>query len=145
MRPLTPALTLHLLTELPASLSFLLAPTAQLPSASPDARLILRNFGGLLMATNLLCVVLLFHHQNPTATIRGGCDDDDRLIALLCGCLGTYHLWPCYRAYARLKGGKGSGMRGEKAVLGGPAVHLVVHVVCLGAMVGGAGWVLIRG
>ncbi|KAH6617021.1 hypothetical protein F5144DRAFT_633316 [Chaetomium tenue] len=125
MPPLKAALTLHLLTETPASLSFLLTPQAQLPGASPEARLILRNFGGLLLATNLACLALLG---------GGRITDDagDRATALFCAGLGTYHVWPIYRAWVRM-GGKGEGRK----VLGGPVVHFGVHVVCLVALVGG--------
>lgn len=140
------ALTLHLLTETPAALSFLIAPAAQLPGATPEAKLILRNLGGLLAATNLACVALLAHWAALP----------ERLSALLCASLGTYHVWPAYRAWARLRmaaaddagrgdEGKGKGrVEKEKKVLGGPVVHLVVHVLCLGALWGGAAAVLMR-
>ncbi|KAK3332115.1 hypothetical protein B0T19DRAFT_95108 [Cercophora scortea] len=117
---------LHLLVELPASLSFLLHPTSQLPGASPSARLILRNLGGLLLSTNLLCLVFLARPAGHDATAG--------LVAL---CLGSYHVWPIYRAYARLRYGVGEqGGGGGKVLFGGPAVHLVAHVVCLVALVG---------
>ncbi|KAK4044270.1 hypothetical protein C8A01DRAFT_42939 [Parachaetomium inaequale] len=124
MAPLKPALLLHLLIETPASLSFLLAPYKQLPGASPEAKLILRNFGGLLLSTNLVCLALLF--RKPV---------DNQLMAMLCACLGTYHVWPIYRAWARMGAHDVGGKVGEK-VLGGPVVHFVVHVVCLGALLG---------
>ncbi|KAK3292542.1 uncharacterized protein B0H64DRAFT_230596 [Chaetomium fimeti] len=127
MPPLKAALTLHLLIETPASLSFLLTPQAQLPGASPDARLILRNLGGLLLATNLACLALL-------GGGRIADDDGDRVTALFCAGLGTYHVWPTYRAWVRM--GMGGGLQGKR-VLGGPVVHFVVHVACLVAMVGG--------
>jgi hypothetical protein len=138
MTPLKQALTLHLLTEIPASLSFLLAPHTQLPGATPEAKLILRNFGGLLMATNLVCLALL---TQPAAAAA-----HDELTAQLCLCLGTYHVWPIYRAWSRMKWQRqGGGGKEEKKVLGGPVVHFVVHVVCLVAMLGSGGMVLLRG
>jgi hypothetical protein len=137
---LKPALTLHLLTETPASLSFLLAPHAQLPGASPDAVLILRNLGGLLLATNLACLVLLLAGSSSSSSSGAV---PEQTMALLCVCLGTYHVWPIYRAWVRM--GRGVVGGGEKVVLGGPGVQFVVHVVCLGALVGGGGWVLAAG
>ncbi|KAK3303281.1 uncharacterized protein B0T15DRAFT_269735 [Chaetomium strumarium] len=132
---LKPALLLHLIIETPASLSFLLAPTAQLPGASPEARLILRNFGGLHLATNLLCLVFLL--RKPTAAGNDG-GDMEQLTAMSCVCLATYHVWPLYRAWARMTGYGGINVgRKQKKVLGGPAVHLVVHVACLAALLGG--------
>jgi hypothetical protein len=88
---LKPALTLHLLTETPASLSFLLAPHAQLPGASPDAVLILRNLGGLLLATNLACLVLLLAGSSSSSSSGAV---PEQTLALLWVCLGTYHVWP---------------------------------------------------
>ncbi|KAK4189391.1 hypothetical protein QBC35DRAFT_493543 [Podospora australis] len=153
-------LILHLLIETPASLSFLLKPHSQLPGASPEAVLILRNFGGLLLSTNILTLLFLY---------RGtGKEEDDGLTALVEICLGTYHFWPIHRAWRRMNGsrlssakreerkerentnGKGNGYNGwsqngngkrmekkeEKAPLGGPKVHFVVHVVCLVALLG---------
>ncbi|SPQ26846.1 01d33597-6a5b-45c8-b569-b2880772225a [Thermothielavioides terrestris] len=132
---LKPALTLHLLIETPAALSFLLFPAAQLPAAASgsgssvaadDARLVLRNLGGALLATDLLCLVLLL--ARPAATAH-----DQPLAAQVCLCLGTYHVWPIHRAWVRMRRrrvGKRSGGGGgeeEKKVLGGPPVHFVVH------------------
>ncbi|KAK4100534.1 hypothetical protein N658DRAFT_516604 [Parathielavia hyrcaniae] len=150
--PLKQALTLHLLTELPASLSFLLAPHAQLPNAGPEATLILRNLGGLLMATNLVCFVLLL--DGGGAATGSTADATDRLTARLCLCLGTYHVWPMVRAWTRMRrgrlhGGSGGGSgreekKEERKVLGGPVVHFVVHVLCLVAMIGSGGMALLR-
>lgn len=127
-------LLLHLLVETPASLSFLLAPRSQLRGASPEAVLILRNLGGLLLATNLVCLVLL----------SAGSDGDggsrySRLAASVCLCLATYHVWPAHRAYSRIARGVVGGKDGGRKVLGGPKVHLAVHLVCLAALLAG-GW-----
>ena len=140
MPPLKAALTLHLLTETPASLSFLLTPGTQLPGASPEARLILRNFGGLLLATNLACLALL-------GGGRVHDDGGDRVMALFCAGLGTYHVWPIYRAWVRMGGEKreGDGSPRGKKVLGGPVVHFGVHVVCLVALEGGGVVGLLQG
>ncbi|KAK3994571.1 hypothetical protein QBC44DRAFT_261741 [Cladorrhinum sp. PSN332] len=130
-------LVIHLLAEIPASLSFLLAPRAQLPSASQDAVLILRNFGGLLMSTNLLAVVFLFRG-------RGGGGDDGNLAGWVLLCLGSYHFWPVWRAWDRMnrlertnKDDGGREKKEQKKVLGGPVVHFGVHLVCLVVLAGG--------
>ena len=124
-----PALTLHLLIETPASLTFLLTPSSQLPNASPEAKLILHNLGGLLLSTNLICLVLLFTADSNNEEVY-------RLTAWLCLCLGTYHFWPLRRAWVRMGMGMGGTKEGVK-VLGGPVVHFGVHLVCLGALIGG--------
>ncbi|KAK0628921.1 hypothetical protein B0T17DRAFT_170608 [Bombardia bombarda] len=124
-------LLLHLLIETPAALSFLLHPQAQLPGASDDAKLILRSYGGLLLSTNLVCLTLLLDGTTSTT-----------MAARITLCLGLYHAWPIYRAVSRIRryGRVASGPPKEKGavtVLGGPALHFVVHVVCLVALVGG--------
>ncbi|KAL2149353.1 hypothetical protein VTH82DRAFT_8701 [Thermothelomyces myriococcoides] len=132
------ALLLHLLVEIPASLSFLLAPHAQLPGASAEARLILRNLGGLLAATNLIVLVILL--SNPAEAVSAtaaAAAETYRLTAWLCLCLGTYHVWPIHRAWVRMKWSLSSShKKEEKKVLGGPAVHFMVHVLCLTALLG---------
>ena len=129
---LKPALTLHLLTETPASLTFLLTPHAQLPAASSDAVLILHNLGGLLFSTNLICLVLLFTTGSSSNTSKHN-EEVNRLTAMVCLCLGTYHFWPLRRAWVRMRQGTEEGKR----VLGGPVVHFGVHLVCLSALIGG--------
>ncbi|KAL1841866.1 hypothetical protein VTJ49DRAFT_6465 [Mycothermus thermophilus] len=139
------ALTLHLLIEFPASLSFLLQPRAQLPGATPEAVLVLRNLGGLLMATNLVCLVLL-HFLSKAATSDSS-PLVEHLTGMVCVALGTYHVWPAHRAWVRMrKRNRGEGVVGqsEKRILGGPVVHFWVHLVCLGAMMGSGGAVLMR-
>ncbi|KAK0672937.1 hypothetical protein QBC41DRAFT_343291 [Cercophora samala] len=124
-------LLLHLLTETPASISFLLFPQTQLPTADPNpaaALLILRNFGGLLLSTNLIALVFLLR---PAF---------DSLSALVTLSLASYHVWPIYRAYSRLllqqqrpnltKGKKQHDVN-RNLVLGGPIVHFWVHICCL--------------
>ncbi|KAK3381608.1 hypothetical protein B0H63DRAFT_209777 [Podospora didyma] len=118
----------HLAIETPAALSFIFKPSAQLASAAaatPEAVLILRSYGGLLLSTNLLCAVFL---------ARPGFDSATALVSL---CLGSYHVWPLSRAWVRLFGGMPM-QQGEKEqkVLGGPGVHLVVHLLGLVALVG---------
>ncbi|KAK4676990.1 hypothetical protein QC764_409245 [Podospora pseudoanserina] len=116
-------LLLHLLTETPASLSFLFFPHSQLPSASPQALLILQNYGGLLLSTNLITLIFL---------LRPNFDSLSALVALS---LGSYHIWPIYRACARLNLAQGK-RKNEEKILGGPVVHFWVHVFCLVSLVG---------
>ncbi|KAK8045383.1 hypothetical protein PG993_005407 [Apiospora rasikravindrae] len=49
----------HAIIETPAALSFILSPKKQLPECSPAAELILRQYGGLLLSSVLLSVVML--------------------------------------------------------------------------------------
>ncbi|KAK2075345.1 hypothetical protein P8C59_009477 [Phyllachora maydis] len=133
----TPALLLHILTETPAGLTFLLRPHAHLPgaaasssssSSSPSsparaAAPLLRSHGLLLLLVNVLCAHVLLAAPGGPATAR-----------FVTACLALYHLGPICRAAGRVAAGEGR----ETRVLGGPTVHLVVHVALLVAMLAAA-------
>lgn len=108
----------HILIETPAAFTFIFTPDKQLQDVSPAARLITQQYGGLLIASNLICLVIIF---------AAGWGDVERMIG---AALGFYHLWPCVRAWSRLRTIIPGDVHG-KAALGGPAVHLVVHVFLL--------------
>ncbi|KAI1342924.1 hypothetical protein F5Y15DRAFT_272000 [Xylariaceae sp. FL0016] len=113
---------LHAIIETAAAVSFIFNPEKQLPGCTPAARLILRQYGGLLLASSLVCVAVLLDETGSDSTTR-----------LLAFALGTYHLLPCYRAYTRLERDvQPNGRKApEKSHLGGPWVHLAVHLLCL--------------
>ncbi|KAK8085095.1 hypothetical protein PG997_006366 [Apiospora hydei] len=114
-----PAYLWHAIIETPAALSFILSPKKQLPDCSPAAELILRQYGGLLLSSVLLSVVMLVSPRGAR-----------RYNGLFAAALGSYHLWPAYRAYMRLT----SDVEGDIAapsILGGPAVHITAHLVAL--------------
>lgn len=109
---------LHAVIETAAALSFIFTPDRQLPGCNVAAKLILRQYGGLLLSTNLICLAIL---SEPGFS---------PLARLLAAALGTYHIWPCYRAYIRIYHDLGVSVE-KKPVLGGPQLHLMVHLVCL--------------
>ncbi|KAK1759653.1 hypothetical protein QBC47DRAFT_372686 [Echria macrotheca] len=113
-------LLLHTLTETPASLSFLLTPESQLPHATPEAVLILRSYGALLGSTSLLSLWFTFSSQtDPEST---------RIFSLA---MALYHLFPIYRAWARMSLLPRTPQTPKpKKVLGGPRVHFWVHIIC---------------
>ncbi|KAH8903471.1 hypothetical protein BR93DRAFT_187502 [Coniochaeta sp. PMI_546] len=115
MEPSKIPLLFHALLETAAALSFTLSPTTQLPAASEEARLILRSYGGLLLSSAVLCAGFV---------VRPGFDSATRLVA---GSMAVYHIFPIGRAYVRLTRGRAK----EGRVLGGPVVHLAVHVVAV--------------
>ena len=115
----------HLLIETAAAASFIFRPEQQLPDCSAAAKLILRQYGGLLLSTNLVCLVAIFHQQ-PSSCGTGA-------TRLLAAALGSYHAWPIHRALARLLYKVQVDGEGEGAALGGPVVHLVLHSLCLAA------------
>ncbi|KAK7756283.1 hypothetical protein SLS62_001509 [Diatrype stigma] len=131
---------LHAVVETAAALSFIFTPEKQLPACSPAARLILRQYGGLLLSSSAVCLaVLLLEPAEP-----GFGNSSSTTCRWIAAALGTYHVWPCYRAYARLRianvGGRGltspekeeENKTDSSSTLGGPVAHLAVHLICLG-------------
>jgi hypothetical protein len=119
------ALILHVLIEVPASLSFLLAAPKQLrdPRPSLEAVLVCQSYGGLLAATNVLCLLLLY--------CRGIAAFDDA-SAIIAASLAIYHVMPMRRAWVRIKAQRaGRGWLRQADVLGGPFVHFAVHALLL--------------
>ncbi|KAI0477457.1 hypothetical protein GGR56DRAFT_409955 [Xylariaceae sp. FL0804] len=114
------AFVAHGVVETAAAFSFILRPESQLSPCTPAARLILRQYGGLLLASSLVCLAVL---------LEPGFSDTARLLA---AALGTYHLWPTYRAYVRIRQQQHHAEhKAAVAVLGGPPVHFFVHALCL--------------
>ncbi|KAI0518010.1 hypothetical protein F5B22DRAFT_87702 [Xylaria bambusicola] len=118
MRSSDLAFVMHAAVETAAGISFIVHPERQLPGCTPAARLILRQYGALLLASSMVCLIVLSRPGCSTATTR-----------LMAAALGSYHAWPSFRAFTRLRNEKGNQ---ETSVLGGPSVHLMVHLVCLG-------------
>ncbi len=123
---------LHAAVETPAAATFLFAPSRQLspglfssPAAAAEVALVLQNLGGLLASSVLLSVMVAVWGtpQNMSPSLRGG----------LAMALAVYHVFPCRRAFLRQRRSIGThGPQGK--TLGGPAVHLAVHVVCFAAL-----------
>lgn len=119
LRLLHVAFGLHILIETPASLNFFLEPSEQLQlgTPSPAAEAVVRQYALLIFSSNLIALVFLLR---PV----------DKVSRQVACALGIYHIGPALRAISRL-------LRREPALgagLGGPAVHLVVHVLCLIAL-----------
>ncbi|TDZ25166.1 hypothetical protein Cob_v001978 [Colletotrichum orbiculare MAFF 240422] len=109
---------IHALMETAAALSFIFKPESQLPNPSVAAQLVAKNLGGLLLSTNMMCLIFITRPFDQTS----------RLVA---ASLAFWHLWPCNRAYVRLTQPAVDGKTdGQSKTLGGPAVHLGSHL-CL--------------
>ncbi|KAI1420006.1 hypothetical protein F5Y12DRAFT_166364 [Xylaria sp. FL1777] len=113
------AFVMHAAVETAAGISFIAHPEGQLPGCGPAAKLILRQYGGLLLASSMVCLVIIAGPDCGTTTTR-----------LMAAALGSYHVWPCYRASTRIRNETRDKLK-ETSVLGGPLVHLLVHLVCL--------------
>ncbi|KAJ2991239.1 hypothetical protein NUW58_g2589 [Xylaria curta] len=113
------AFAAHVAIETIPGISFIARPEAHLPGCTPAAALILRQYGGLLLASSFVCLTVIADSGLSTTTTQ-----------LLAASLGSYHAWPFYRALARIRSqGK------QSSELGGPWVHFLVHGVCLGLFV----------
>ena len=108
---------LHILIELPASLNFFIRPSTTLVTTQPYAHAVIRQYALLLMASNIIASIFLFKPQ-------------DAITYKVAGALALYHFGPLVRAGSRICGREESG-QGE---LGGPWLHLVVHIICAGAL-----------
>ncbi|KAL0934157.1 uncharacterized protein CTRU02_210956 [Colletotrichum truncatum] len=118
---------LHVIIETAAAASFIFKPASQLPNPSVAARLVLESFGGLLLTTNLICLIFVS---------RPEFDGTSRLVAIS---LAFWHVWPCRRAYVRLTNPAVDGKTSDQAkTLGGPAAHLAVHFALFSLFVGAA-------
>lgn len=114
----------HVIIASPAGLTFIFRPSRQLSPLTPAARLILQCYGGCLLFTNLMALIFL---TRPF-------DDTTRLATVS---FAFWHLWPSYRAVLRLQCGiDTAGQLGE--TLGGPVVHLTVHLVLVVMFFGSA-------
>lgn len=105
-------LFLHLCVELPASLSFLLRPSATLTVPQPYSHGVIRQYALLLLTTNIIVVLLLMRPM-------------DLLTHQVCGALVLYHIGPFIRAATRIR------KQEPGSALGGPIVHAFAHTVCI--------------
>lgn len=117
MHPEKLPFALHCIIETAAGLTFYLKPEKQLPNCTPEAKLILRQYGILLLVSSLICLAIL---RDPVF------NSTTQYIAL---CLALYHVGCLHRAWTRMQ------KTNTESLLGGPVVHLVVHLVCFALFV----------
>ena len=116
-------LSLHLLVETPASIGFLLFPSASLPKPQPQAHAVIRQYGLLLGSTNLIVAILLMSRFSMPGV------DYDLLERRVAGALALYHLGPLSRATARIYR-----QEDTQYVLAGPWLHMILHAICFAAL-----------
>ncbi|ETN44340.1 uncharacterized protein HMPREF1541_10520 [Cyphellophora europaea CBS 101466] len=127
LHPATRPFLLHILIEVPATLTFLLLPSRQLGQHTPHAHAIVRQYALSLLASVLVAATFAFR---DTAEGEGA---SDQLRGKIAGALAVYHVGPVVRAAARVAR---QARRGERLVLSEAGLYLVVH--------GLAGWELGR-
>lgn len=113
----------HIIVEIPASVGFLLHPSATLAAAQPEAHGVIRQHALLLTSTNLVAWNFLFEDSSP-------------LSGRIAAALALYHVGPIMRSWNRTKAEEAAtrmpgGWRG-------PWLHLGVHGVCAVALMGEA-------
>ena len=118
---------IHVITETLAAASFILRPETQLATPDAETKLVLQLLGGLLLTTNLIAIAIATRHVF---------DETSRLVA---AAFTFWHLWPSYRAYARLTGPATASGAKTRSTLGGPLSHLSAHVLLV-AMFAGVLW-----
>lgn len=111
-----PGFLLHIITETPASIAFLLTPSMTLAHPQPHAHPVIQQYALLLTASVYIAYTFL---QGPT-------NDISRKVA---AALSFYHLGPLYRVVCRIRNGEGKA-GGMKSVPRNPWLHLTAHVLC---------------
>ena len=106
-------LALHLIIETAAAINFILRPSATLVAPQPHSHGVIRQYGLLLLSTNIIVASVLHRGVHDT------------LAKQVAGALALYHVGPLARAMARIGGGNCG------RALGGAWLHAVVHAVCL--------------
>jgi hypothetical protein len=113
------ASSLRVLIEISAFLGFLLAPSKTLQRPQPYAHPVIRQYGLLLLVTNVLLVALLFELYSDNNT-------PSSLTRHTCGALALYHPAPIWRALGRLtRDGN------PHSLMASPLLHLCLHGACL--------------
>ena len=117
-------LSLHILIEIPATIGFLLFPSASLRKPQPQAHAIVRQYGMLLGSTNLIVAILLGSRPSMPGIVY------ELLERRVAGALALYHLGPLSRAAARI-------YRRENArnVFGGPWLNMLLHAICFATLI----------
>jgi hypothetical protein len=90
LRDLPMGFLLHILIEVPASINFLLFPSRQLETFSPQAHAVIRQYALLLLTSVLIALIFLLR---PV----------DDLSGQVAGVLSLYHIGPALRSIARLR------------------------------------------
>jgi hypothetical protein len=121
-------LSLHILVEIPATIGFLLFPSASLRKPQPQAHAVIRQYGMLLGSTNLIVAVLLISRFSMPGVVY------EVLERRVAGALALYHLGSLSRAAARIYCGENA-----QSVFTGPWLHMLLHAVCFATLISAFG------
>lgn len=104
---------LHILIEVPASINFLVYPSGQLGSPSPQAHPIIRQYALLLMTSVVIAIIYMLRPLDSTS-------------GQVAGALGIYHVGPSLRSIARLQT---RFQQGHSLIYSEASLYLFVHTV----------------
>ena len=114
---LTSALYFHVVIETMAGINFLFRPSATFTIPQPYSHGVVRQYGILLLVTNMIVVAILNDR------------DDVASKKLTASFLSMYHVGPLVRAASRLK------HQDPGSSLGGPWLHTAVHTISVATLV----------
>src|SRR5271156_445940 len=109
---------LHVIIESPAFLNFLIFPSGQLGTTTPQAHAVVRQYAALILSSILISV----------AFVRRPLDETSGHVA---GGLALYHIAPSARAFARLRR---RAEFGKGLIFSEAGLYFVAHSICFGAL-----------
>lgn len=126
-------LILHFMVEIPAMVGFIFQPSLTLATYSPQAHGVIRQYGLLLLCTNLLIGLILAYEPTQQGPWQSSHRQLERHVAQV---LILYHVGPFLRAIGRVKAGEIK----PRSLLGGPYVHMALHGICAAALWHQSSW-----
>lgn len=121
-------LIFHFIVEIPAMIGFIFQPSLTLATYSPQAHGVIRQYGLLLLCTNLLIAVILAYEPTQQGPWQSSHRQLERRVAQV---LILYHVGPFLRAMGRIKAGE---VKPRGSLLGGPYLHMALHAICAAAL-----------
>jgi hypothetical protein len=113
---------LHVLIEIPAAITFFLAPSRQLGSHTPQAHAVIRQYAILLLSSVVIALAFAWQPENE-------------LSGSVAGALALYHIGPGVRSTTRLA----QAMQTGTGPFWEPALYLAVHTLA-GAILAHGCW-----
>ena len=102
---------LHVLIEVPAAVNFLIFPSNQLGTYSPQAHAVIRQYALLLITSVLVSIIFMLR---PV----------DQLAGQVAGALSLYHIGPSLRSIGRMRS---RSQRNEQILTSEAGFYLLLH------------------
>lgn len=105
---------LHVVVEIPAAVNFMVLPSKQLGSYTPNAHAVIRQYALLLLCSVSIAMIFL---ARPT----------DNLSRSVAGSLAIYHIGPILRSCGRLRT---QASRSAQILRSEAFQYLICHILC---------------